>query len=663
MIAASRGTLMRQTIWNAPGSIEKEQERRRYPPSSHRQRRLGNVFTIGLGCSLASSAVTPTQQMRKRHAVLVAKAEELEKTAPASESQDAEAAPGDPVAQNQEESASMPGSDRSNAIDVALSGVDLTDSEAREQAFEYLSTRKSLKDELLATEVEFERLAVVMADPGAAMELNDRRVEMEEEIELMKEREQELAELMSQVQVVHNQVLERRQADGVVQRELGETKDKKTAALQELQSTDKAMAACKAELDEMHIEISSIEGKLQEVQTAADATRSQLPVASSRIEELKALAAEKQGAADAASEELSDFKRQIEELQTVTQQSEARAKSATEELHALGARKLSLEAALKDAQGQCESLKSDIAQAKDSAKDLPAELDTISKALEELQQEASQWKAKVAPKQAELEQRHAEHRALLDSVAKLEANHAELTSQIEVEAAAVDELSNEESTLKAKIEELGVAERSTSSRRDQLKECLPALKEVKDSLQQRVDELVQDSEQTRAALKRGARKLQKEFEAAETGSTVQEQRRLLDATASDVLEVASSISESQKKAQAAFQQALEERKIAETGFAELQVLMEKRITRMKALENMMMESLSEGEKAGERMDKFVEGVRASQNDLADVEVAAEQLAKQVDEKSDYDAVDTAVAAGVKLVSAFGDILSTASKPK
>lgn len=423
------------------------------------------------------------------------------------------------------------------------------------------------------------------------------------------------------------------------------------------------MVASNAEFQEAHAEISSAKGKLQELQAAIDTTRGQLPATMSQIEELKILVAEKQEAADVSCKELSGFKLQIDELQNSSQQLEAKAKFATEELDGLDAKKLSLEAALKDAKVQYKTLISDIVKAKDSAKDLPVELDTITKAVEELQQEASEWKAKVAPQEAEVEQRRAEQAALLRSVEKLKARHDELESQIDATSANVDELSNEEIKLKAEIEELTVSESRTSVRRDQQKESLVALKEVRDSLQLRVDELVKESEHTRTELRQGARKLKMEWKVAKTGSALQEERRLLDATATEVLEVANSISDSQHKAQIAFQQALKEREIAEAGFAELQVLMEERNTRMKALEKMMMDSLSEDERARDRMDKYAEGVRASTNDLTDIERATEEYSRQVDEKSEYDAVDNAVAAGVDFVSRVGNILGTASKGK
>merc|ERR1719343_1993646 len=79
---------------------------------------------------------------------------------------------------------------------------DLNDVDARELAFSYIAKRTKLTTKLRATETEFERLAVVAMDPGAAMGLNEERLALEQEVEDMIYREEELAELLIQIRGV-----------------------------------------------------------------------------------------------------------------------------------------------------------------------------------------------------------------------------------------------------------------------------------------------------------------------------------------------------------------------------------------------------------------------------------------------------------------------------
>eukprot|EP00931_Biecheleriopsis_adriatica_P048549 TRINITY_DN28059_c0_g1_i1.p1 TRINITY_DN28059_c0_g1~~TRINITY_DN28059_c0_g1_i1.p1 ORF type:complete len:637 (+),score=193.41 TRINITY_DN28059_c0_g1_i1:143-1912(+) len=546
-----------------------------------------------------------------------------------------------------------------SSIEAAFPIVDLTDPEAREQAFEYLVKRKELKDELFETNKEFEHLAVVMADPGAAMELNDRRVELEEELEGFKEREAMLADLVVEVQGIRKTLMESGSSLSALKEDVQKAEEEKAAALHQLQSIKDDAAAKDAELEKVNAKISSVKAEIQDAESATEEAQQQVEAAESQLEDLHTTAAQKKQIRDTCTKELLEYKEKVDDVRKQVVDFETSAKKASEELNSLEDEKTSLEASIADTRSLCETYETDKAKLAKFVETLPEKLEAETQHARRLEAEINTIKLKLAPEEAAYNEVCGKRLSMMSELKQLPLQLEYTKSQIKAFTAEMEVLRNDKMAL---VEELSKLEKKKQTAADvlkDLKEEMPDMLVQRDCLRQQIETLVDNARQTKVDLLAEAKQFRRDW--VKTKSIdLSEERRALASTTKDLVETAEIVSASQQKAEVALKRAVEERKKSAAGLAELRKLMEVNLAQMEEQERIMLKSFEQDQRARDHLMKLVANGQKTLKEFDGAEKASNDFSKEVDKKA---GVDTATEATTKLLFNLGDIINTALKPK
>lgn len=485
--------------------------------------------------------------------------------------------------------------------------ADLTDAEAREKAMHYLGKRQRIEDERFSTEQEWIHMFSVVGDLGAAMEMGARKDELEEELETMQSREAEIAEQLSEIRTLRNEVRSSEARSARLGEDMAQAEKDSEALQRELEATKEEAAARQAEA-------SKLRGEAGDMKSEIKAMRSDIEEFNQELEDRKASVARLEAEVAAAKEEMAPKVAELESVRSKLAELEADAPAASQaaqkqsaELEITLGRIDSLTRQKEVAASKREELQVSIEEARAAMADLPKELEAITGSVEKLRAEAAELQVALGPKAKELEAIQEARQLASDQVAEISKRQHTVKAESDAMQLEAANLKKDYASLESEILDLTERKENAVDERDKLMQLVPKILTSRNSMLNDVASAVEEAKVMREELISQAKSTQERLSAISLESALVEKEKLLQSTAAEIGLAAQASNEGLRKATAALQTVSLSRERAEADFTRLQDAMRARLVALRTHEDSLRACTAEHQGVEDEVQTLIEG--------------------------------------------------------